>query len=111
VPGQVERIRIPLLPVAWLFSAGSRIRFSVAGADDDHCGQVPHGRPPLLKMCWGEGHASVLELPLEQNPTNLNREGFPSGTNSDSHCVLGKEASTHGQAFVGGFADQGGSSG
>jgi hypothetical protein len=48
---------------------------------------------------------------LEQNPTDLNREGFPSGANSDSHCVLGKEASTHGQAIVGGFADQGGPSG
>ncbi len=64
VPGQVERIRIPLLPVAWRFSAGSRIRLSIAGADDDHCGQVPHGRPPLLKMSWGGGHASALELPL-----------------------------------------------
>ena len=48
---------------------------------------------------------------LEQNPTDLNREGFPSGANSDSDCVLGKEASTHGQAFVGGCADQGGPSG
>src|SRR6185312_13616665 len=64
VPGQVERIRIPLLPVAWRFSAGSRIRLSIAGADDDHCGQVPHGRPPLLKMVWGGDNASVLELPL-----------------------------------------------
>jgi predicted acyl esterase len=64
VPGQVERIRIPLLPVAWRFSAGSRIRLSIAGADDDHCGQVPHGRPPLLKMAWGGDNASVLELPL-----------------------------------------------
>jgi uncharacterized protein len=64
VPGRVERIRIPLLPVAWRFSAGSRIRLSISGADDDHCGQVPHGRPPLLKMFWGGGHASVLELPL-----------------------------------------------
>ena len=44
---------------------------------------------------------------LEQNLTDLNREGFPLGTNSDSHCVLGMEASTHGQAIVGGFADQG----
>jgi predicted acyl esterase len=64
VPRQVERIRIPLLPVAWQFSAGSRIRLSIAGADDDHCGQVPHGRPPLLKMFWGRSHPSVLELPL-----------------------------------------------
>lgn len=64
VPGKVERIRIPLLPVAWRFSAGSQIRLSIAGADDDHCGQVPHGRPPLLDLFRGEGHASALELPL-----------------------------------------------
>jgi uncharacterized protein len=64
VPGSVERIRIPLLPVAWRFSAGSRIRLSVAGADDDHCAQVPHGRPPLIRMSWGKGNASVLELPM-----------------------------------------------
>ncbi len=64
VPGKVERIRIPLLPVAWRFSAGSRIRLSIAGADDDHCAQVPHGRPPLIRMLWGEGNASVLELPM-----------------------------------------------
>ena len=64
VPGKVERIRVPLLPVAWRFSAGSHIRLSIAGADDDHCAQVPHGRPPLLRMLWGEGHESVLELPM-----------------------------------------------
>jgi len=64
-PGKVERIRVPLLPVAWQFAAGSRIRLSIAGADDDHCGQVPHGRPPLLKMFRGEGNASVLGLPLK----------------------------------------------
>ncbi len=56
----------------------------------------------------GGGWGSIA---LEQNPTDLNREGFPSGANLNSHCVLGKEASTHGQTFVGGFADQGGGSG
>jgi len=64
VPGRVERIRIPLLPVAWRFSAGSRICLSIAGADDDHCGQVPHGRPPLLKILRGGDSASQLELPI-----------------------------------------------
>jgi len=48
---------------------------------------------------------------LEQNPSDLNREGFPTGANSDSPWVLDREASTHGQAFVGGFADQGSPSG
>ncbi|KWV58673.1 hydrolase [Bradyrhizobium macuxiense] len=62
--GVVERIRIPFLPVAWRFSTGSRIRLSIAGADDDHCGQVPHGRPPLLTIFRGGASASRLELPL-----------------------------------------------
>jgi hypothetical protein len=66
-PGKVERIRIPLLPVAWRFSAGSRIRLSIAGADDDHCGQVPHGRPPLLNVFRGGSNASSLELPLSMS--------------------------------------------
>jgi uncharacterized protein len=64
VPGEVARIRVPLLPVAWRFSAGSRVRLSIAGADDDHCAQVPHGRPPLIKLLWGGSNASVLELPM-----------------------------------------------
>ena len=63
-PDKVERIRVPLLPVAWRFSAGSRIRLSIAGADDDHCAQVPHGRPPLIKLLRGGSSASALELPM-----------------------------------------------
>ncbi|WID95199.1 CocE/NonD family hydrolase [Bosea vestrisii] len=63
-PGKIERIRIPFLPVAWRFAAGSRIRVSLAGADADHCGQVPHGRPPLLTIAFGGDHASTVELPL-----------------------------------------------
>ena len=55
---------MPLLPVAWQFARGSRIRLSIAGADDDHCGQVPHGRPPLITMMRGGENASAIELPL-----------------------------------------------
>ena len=65
VPGRIERIRIPFLPVAWRFAAGSRIRLSIAGADDDHCGQVPHGRPPCLTILRSAAGASLLELPLQ----------------------------------------------
>jgi hypothetical protein len=60
----------------------------------------------LMKRNFQEEVTSRIVAELEQNPTNLNRKGFPSGSNSDSHCVLGREASTHGQAFIGGFADQ-----
>ncbi len=64
VPGRFERIRIPLLPIGWRFAAGSRIRLSLTGADADHCGQVPHGRPPLLTVAFGGERASALHLPL-----------------------------------------------
>ncbi|MFE1598901.1 CocE/NonD family hydrolase [Methylobacterium sp. ID0610] len=64
VPGRVERIRIPLLPTAWRFKAGSRIRISLAGADADHCGQIPHGRPPRLSLSFGPDAPSRIELPL-----------------------------------------------
>ena len=64
VPGKLERVRIPLLPSAWRFSKGSRIRLSINGADADHCGQVPHGRPPLFTLQRGGALPSCLILPL-----------------------------------------------
>ncbi|MGJ5199573.1 MULTISPECIES: CocE/NonD family hydrolase [unclassified Bradyrhizobium] len=64
VPGAWECIRIPLLPTAWRFAAGSRIRLSIAGADADHFAQVPHGRPPLLTVAFGGERPSALHLPL-----------------------------------------------
>ncbi len=64
IPGRAERIRIPLLPISWVFAKGSRIRLSIAGADAEHCVQVPHGRPPRLTILRGGESASALELPL-----------------------------------------------
>jgi uncharacterized protein len=62
-PGEPQLLRFALLPTAWRFSAGSRIRLSLAGADADHFVQTPHGRPPLLTVLSGGERASVLELP------------------------------------------------
>lgn len=65
VPGVAERIRVPFLPVSWVFRAGSRLRFSLAGTDADHMKQIPHGRPPVLTLHFGpEGEGSALDLPL-----------------------------------------------
>jgi putative CocE/NonD family hydrolase len=68
VPDQAERLRIPFFPISWVFRAGSRIRLSIAGADADHCAQVPHGRPPVLTLLHGGGQASALDLPLRPHP-------------------------------------------
>lgn len=62
-PGEPQLLRFALLPTAWRFAAGSRIRLSIAGGDADHFVQTPHGRPPLLTLLSGGERASVLELP------------------------------------------------
>ncbi len=62
-PDTPTPLRIVFLPTSWVFSAGSRIRLSLAGADADHYAQVPHGRPPLLRFHRGGASASVLEMP------------------------------------------------
>ena len=63
--GEPQLLRFALLPVAWRFAKGSRLRLSIAGADADHFVQTPHGRPPLLGIHSGAGTASLLELPVE----------------------------------------------
>lgn len=64
--GEPQRLYFALLPTSWTFKAGSRIRLSIAGADADHCGQVPHGRPPLLTVYRGSALASSIRLPVKQ---------------------------------------------
>lgn len=64
VPGEPVRMRIALLPISWGFKKGSRIRLSFAGADADHCMQVPHGRPPEITLLFGGANPSTLTLPL-----------------------------------------------
>jgi putative CocE/NonD family hydrolase len=71
VPGRPEEIAVVLLPTAWRFGAGSRIRLAISGADADHYGQVPHGRPPVFTIGLG---TSSIELPLR--PAEIaNRQG------------------------------------
>jgi len=62
--GEPQLLRFALLPVAWQFAKGSRIKLSLAGADADHFVQTPHGRPPTLGLMSGGEKASLLELPV-----------------------------------------------
>ncbi|HZP99909.1 MAG TPA: CocE/NonD family hydrolase [Reyranella sp.] len=62
--GEPQLLRFALLPTAWRFAKGSRIRLSIAGADADHFVQTPHGRPPVLSVQSGGEHATMLELPV-----------------------------------------------
>jgi putative CocE/NonD family hydrolase len=61
--GEPQLLRFALLPTAWRFAEGSRLRLSIAGGDADHFAQAPHGRPPLLSIFSGGEHASSIELP------------------------------------------------
>jgi uncharacterized protein len=57
-----EEVVIVLLPTAWRFNAGGRIQLAIAGADADHYGQVPHGRPPTLTI---NRVNSYVDLPVQ----------------------------------------------
>ena len=70
VPGQAQDMVIALLPTAWRFGKGSRIRLAIAGADCDHYGQVPHGRPPVFTIAWGK---SFIDLPTAAREAGLDR--------------------------------------
>jgi putative CocE/NonD family hydrolase len=61
--GEAVEMTFALLPVGWRFKAGSRVRIAISGADCDHVVQVPHGRPPRLRIHHGAGHPSHLVLP------------------------------------------------
>ncbi|MBR2814567.1 MAG: CocE/NonD family hydrolase [Reyranella sp.] len=62
--GEPQLLRFALLPIAWRFAKGSRLRLSIAGADADHFVQAPHGRPPVLTVLNGGAQATMLELPV-----------------------------------------------
>jgi putative CocE/NonD family hydrolase len=64
--GEPVELTFALLPVAWEFKAGSRVRLAIAGADRDHFAQVPHGRPPRLRIHHGTARPSRLVLPCHQ---------------------------------------------
>jgi hypothetical protein len=65
VPGRAEEIVSALLPTAWRFGRASRIRLAIAGADADHYGQVPHGRPPVFTINRGKSFLDLPCLPIE----------------------------------------------
>jgi putative CocE/NonD family hydrolase len=64
--GRAERLHFALLPTSWTFKAGSRVQLAIAGADADHCVQIPHGRPPRLTLHRGGDQASFIRLPVRR---------------------------------------------
>jgi hypothetical protein len=65
-PGAPALLQIALLPTSWVFAKGSRIRLAISGADADHYGQVPHGRPPRVSVLRGGEHGSFIDIPLRR---------------------------------------------
>jgi len=63
MPFESARLSFALLPVSWTFAAGSCLRLSLGGSDEGHGPQVPHGRPPLIRLLRG-ADASWFDLPL-----------------------------------------------
>jgi putative CocE/NonD family hydrolase len=65
-PGLAANVTLALLPVAWTFSKGSRLRISISGADAQHYPQVPHGRPPRLTFHTGGTDGTRFVIPVRE---------------------------------------------
>lgn len=61
VPGEIMEVAIELLPIAWRFSRGHRVRLALAGADRDHFEPLA-ARPTWAVRCGPDG--SFLDLPV-----------------------------------------------
>jgi len=81
-----------------LISEGIRV---VAGVDVDEACRHPFEANNVARFI----NEDVGRL--EQFSSRLNRGGFPSAGDSDSRCVLGREASRHGEIPVRGSAGPG----
>ena len=62
-PGTVTRVVFDLLPVAYRFAPGSRIRLAIATADVDHFAAVPDAARAMT-IERSHAHASRIELPV-----------------------------------------------
>lgn len=60
-PGEVTRLSFDLLPVAWCFARGHRVRLAIAGADADHFRKLPV--VPTLTVHRSPSWPSHVELP------------------------------------------------
>ncbi|HET6564181.1 MAG TPA: CocE/NonD family hydrolase [Xanthomonadales bacterium] len=76
IPGQAVKISLALLPNAWVFKAGHRIRFAVTGADprQRNLGSFDHANPPRITLGIGSAESSKISVPLA-DPGQLGVEG------------------------------------
>lgn len=65
-PGIAQEIRIGCLPVSYRVPAGSRLRISMAGADEGHSDPVQDR--PSQYILHSEGNRCFIALPLQKNP-------------------------------------------
>ncbi|PLZ02164.1 hydrolase [Burkholderia sp. WAC0059] len=60
-------LKIPLHPISWQLSAGSRLVLSLAQTDSDHFAQIPPGQPAALTVVADGDHPSGLSVPVLQH--------------------------------------------
>jgi hypothetical protein len=66
-PGHPAELVFDLLPTAYRFSKGSRIRITVAFADADNFETPVVSPAPKLRLLRDKNHASFVELPIVQS--------------------------------------------
>jgi uncharacterized protein len=71
-PDQVTPIDLELLPIAYQFKKGHRIRLSLAGVDKDHFIAPPFAHlSTQFEIRWGAESPSALILPIDENEMSV----------------------------------------
>jgi predicted acyl esterase len=71
VPGKPATLTFSMVPRAWTFPAGHRLRVTLAGADprQRNLAQIRQDPPPLFTITSGGVSASRLDIPFTTKPT------------------------------------------
>lgn len=65
-PGEPIELTFDLVPTAYVFPKGSRIRVAITGADADNYETPVLDPAPEIRLLRNPGHLSMIELPVEQ---------------------------------------------
>jgi len=67
-PGEPAEISFDLLPTSFRFTAGTRLRVTLAFADADNFDTPAHAPVPTVRLLHDPAHASHIDLPVEAAP-------------------------------------------
>ncbi|HMB58981.1 MAG TPA: CocE/NonD family hydrolase [Xanthomonadales bacterium] len=97
IPGQTTELSFSLLPNAWVFKAGHRLRFTVTGADprQRYLDSFDQENPPHITVRVGGKDTSRISVPLVPPDQLIAKEKQDRAIGSNVDLITETKISTH----------------